>query len=96
MAKKKSVASLDTSGSIVMGVSDVIRWGDVMKINGYDISVSKAVKLGLKHDLDIAKKLEVDLKSKTGLLLTFPMGMLMDQLQRGIGTGEKLLALVKA
>lgn len=98
MAKKKSVASVSSSGGMVIGASDVIRWGDVMTIQGYDVQVSKVVELGLKHDISPAKLLKKDLQSKTGLLVTFPMMMLMDKLQRlpEIGTGEKLLALVKA
>lgn len=100
MKKQKSVASVshDRNSPVMIGVSDVIRWDDVMTIQGYDIKVSKAVELGLKHGLEIAEKLEKDLKSETGLLLTFPMAMLMDKLQglKGIETGEKLLAAVKA
>lgn len=98
MAKKKSVASVSTHGSVIMGASDVIRYADVMTIQGHDVQVSKAVELGIKHKLPIATKLKRDLKSKVGLLVTFPMMMLMDQLQRvpEIGTGEKLLEIVKA
>lgn len=83
---------------LVIGVSDVIRWDDIMSIQGMDIKISKAVDLGIKYKLDIAKKLKKDLKSKTGLLLTFPMAILMSQLQEQpeIGDGETLLALVKA
>lgn len=82
---------------MTIGVSDVIRWDDVMNVQGFDIKVSKAVELGLQYKLPLATLLEEDLKSKTGLLLTFPIAQLMDQLQRlpEIGTGEKLLALVK-
>ncbi len=98
MAKKKSVASVNTNGSVTMGMSSVIRWGDTMTIQGYDVQVSKVIELGLKHDIPIAKLLKKDLQSATGLLVTFPMMMLMDKLQRvpEIGTGKKLLALVKA
>lgn len=95
--KKKSVASVDGRGAMVIGVSDVIRWGDVMTINGTDIDVAKAVTLGIEKNIPTADILERDLKSKTGLLITFPMMMLMDKLQRlpEIGTGAKLLELVK-
>lgn len=93
--KKKSVASVDTRGSMVIGVSDVIRWADVMSVNGYEIKVSKAVELGIKHKIEIAKLLKKDLKSKEGLQLTFPIAILMDNLQKKVGTGEKLLKLVK-
>lgn len=97
MKNKRQVATVFSDGRTIIGSSDVIRWDDVMSIQGHDVQVSKAVELGLKHNLELAQKLEKDLKSKTGLLLTFPMMMLMDNLQRieSIGTGEKLLALVK-
>lgn len=97
MKKKtqKSVASFDSRGAVAIGASDVIRWDDVMTINGTDIKISKVVELGIRHDVEIAKKLEEDLKSETGLLVTFPMGILMDKLQRIVGSGTKLLALVK-
>ncbi len=101
MKKKKSVASVShNDGPFIIGVSDVIRWGDVMTIQGTDIQVSKAVDLGIKYTLPIAKTLKKDLKSKVGLLITFPMAMLMSQLQqtmedRGVGSGPELLALVK-
>lgn len=98
--KSKSVASVShfKESPVMIGVSDVIRWDDVMTIQGCEIKVSKAVELGIKHNLPFGALLEKDLKSETGLLLTFPMAMLMDQLQRipEIGTGEKLLELVKA
>ena len=95
--KKKSVASVDGRGAMIVGISDVIRYDDVMTVNGYDLKLSKVVQLGKKHGIEIAALLEHDLKSKTGLLITFPVLMLMDKLQRRpeIGTGEKLLALVK-
>jgi hypothetical protein len=96
MKKKKAVASVSTTGNVTVGASNVIRWGDVVSINGYDINVSKAVNLGIKYKLDIAEKLIVDLKSKTGLLITFPLAILMSKLQEKIGSGEKLLELVKA
>ena len=96
MTKKKSVASVDTRGAVVIGVSDEIRYDDVMKINGHEIKISKAVELGLEHGLNIAKLLRRDLKSKTGLLITFPMAMLMSQLQEKIGSGEEVLKKVKA
>lgn len=100
MQKKKPVASLTYSreSPLIMGVSSVIRWDDVMDINGNNIKISKAVKLGLKYKLEIAQKLEVDLKSETGLLITYPIGMLMSELQclPQIGTGQKLLDLVKS
>lgn len=102
MDKKKPVASVSggtaSKGNVIMGVSDVIRWGDVMTIQGFDISVSKAVELGLTYKLSIATKLEKDLKSEVGLLLTFPMAQLMSDLQTlpEIGDGQKLLDLVKA
>lgn len=80
---------------MIVGASDVIRWDDVMTINGHDIKVSKAVELGIEHKIEIATMLKRDLKSATGLLVTFPMMHLMSDLQEKIGTGEQLLALVK-
>lgn len=73
-----------------------------MNIQGTDVSVAKAVELGLKYGLGIAKRLEKDLKGK-GLFITFPMMYLMSQLQDkfekdGVPheeAGTKLLELVK-
>lgn len=93
--KQKSVASVSSGGGFTIGASDVIRWGDVMTIQGFDIKVSKAVELGIKHKIKMATMLKKDLKSKTGLLITFPMAMLMSDLQEKIGSGEKVLAMVK-
>lgn len=73
----------------------MIRWGDIVNVQGFDIDVQKAVELGKEHGLSIAEKLEEDLKSDTGLLITFPIAILMSQLQEKVGTGEKLLDLVK-
>ena len=95
MNKKPMKASIDTRGGMAIGISDVIRWNDEMDVNGTTIKVSKAVELGLKYKLEIAEKLEHDLKSRVGLLITFPIAMLMDALQREVGTGAELLELVK-
>ncbi len=99
MKKQKSVASVSggtaSTGDIIVGVSDVIRWNDVMTVQGYPCKVSKAVTLGLKYKLTIAQKLEKDLKSKVGLHVTFPIAYLMSELQEKVGSGKKLLALVK-
>ena len=95
MTKKKAVASVSSGDGFTIGASDVIRWGDIVNVQGHDIDVAKAVELGLKYKIELAEKMEVDLKSKIGLLLTFPIAMLMDKLQREIGTGEEVLALVK-
>lgn len=97
MKEKRSVASVNGKGAMIVGMSDVIRWGDVMTINGTEVDVAKAVELGIEKGIDIAQKLVVDLKSDEGLLVTFPMLFLMDRLQRlpEIGTGERLLELVK-
>ncbi len=78
-----------------VGSCDVIRWDDVMEVQGYAISVAKAVNLGIENDLKIAHKLKKDLQSDTGLLIAFPVAILMDKLQRIIGSGEKLLNLVE-
>lgn len=95
--KRKPVASVDGRGAMVIGVSDVIRWGDVVTVNGTDIDVAKAVELGKKYNVPTADILERDLKSDDGLLIMFPIAYLMDNLQRlpEIGTGAKLLELVK-
>lgn len=97
--KQKSVAKISggtaSTGNLIVGVSDVIRWDDVMTIQGTDIKVSKAVELGLKYKMNLATMLEEDLKSKVGLLLTFPMARLMSDLQEQIGSGQALLDLVK-
>ena len=95
MKKKKAVASVSSGQGFMIGASDVIRWGDIVNVQGFDIDTAKAVELGKKHKLEIAEKLERDLKSETGLLITFPIAMLMDKLQREIGTGAEVLALVK-
>ena len=96
MNQAKPSASVSAHGGIVIGSSDVIRWNDTMDVQGYVISVAKAVELGLRYELEIASKLKKDLQSKTGLLITFPIMILMDNLQRKVGTGEAVLELVKA
>ena len=97
MRKDKIIATVSSKiPNLIVGTSDVIRWKDIMKVNGCLIKVNKAVELGIKYKLDIAFKLEKDLKSKTGLLITFPIAYLMDALQREVGSGKKLLELVKA
>jgi hypothetical protein len=93
--EKKAVASIETGGAVIMGYSDVIRWNDNMAVNGHLICIKKAVKLGLEYKLPIAEKLQKDLKSTTGLLITFPIGMLMSDLQEKVGSGAELLELVK-
>lgn len=96
MNKNTSGASVSAQGGMVIGSSDVIRWNDTMEVQGCVIKISKAVELGLRYKLDIASKLQQDLQSKTGLLITFPIMILMDKLQRKVGTGAELLELVKA
>jgi hypothetical protein len=49
-----------------VGSSDVIRWDDVMEVQGHAISVAKAINLGIENDLEIAHKLKKDLQSDTG------------------------------
>lgn len=96
--KKKTVASVSSHGGVTIGSSDVIRWDDAMEVQGHAIKISKAVELGEKYEStkELAGKLTYDLKSETGLLITFPIAILMDRLQREVGTGERLLELVQA
>ncbi len=97
MSKRKPVASVDGRGGAIIGVSGVIRWGDIMTVNGTEIDVSKAVELGIENGMEIASKIKRVLKSEDGLLVTFPIAYLMNDLQElpHIGTGTKLLELVK-
>ncbi len=95
MTKKKPVASVSSGDGFTIGASDVIRWEDTMTVQGHVISVKKAVMLGAKYKLPFAPLLRKDLKSETGLLITFPIAMLMSQLQERVGSGEKLLEMVK-
>lgn len=82
--KQKSVASVSSGDGFTIGASDVIRWDDVMTIQGYDVKVSKAVEMGLEYGAAFAPLLKKDLKSKKGLLITFPMMMLMSQIQERV------------
>jgi hypothetical protein len=93
---KKPVAEFDMVGAVFVGISDVIRWGDTVKTQGVVIDIAKAVELGISHDLEIARKLEKDLKSKTGLLITFPIAFLLSHLQEKLGSAEKVTKAVKA
>lgn len=104
--KRKSVAHVSHSDSspFVIGTSDVLRWGDVMTINGHDLDIAKAVELGIKYGITNAEKLKKDLKSKMGLLITFPITFLMSDLQERLQkveglprskAGETLLEQVK-
>lgn len=95
MKKKKAVAYVSSSNGMVVGSSSVIKWGDIVNVNGHDIDVSKAVTLGLAHKIEMAEMLLKDLKGD-GLFIAFPIAMLMSKLQEQIGTGEELLTLVKA
>lgn len=92
---RESVAAMGEVGPFILGVSDEIHWDDVVTIRGYDVSVRKAVELGLEHGMDIAAKLEKDLNSDEGLLVTFPLQYLMSELQDIVGSGEALLERVK-
>lgn len=88
--KQKSVASVSSSNGMTIGASDVIRYDDVMTVQGHDIKISKAVELGKKYGVSIADQLEKDLKSKTGLLITFPIAMLMSELQERLEVVESI------
>ena len=80
---------------ISLGFSNVMRWDDTINVNGRSISLSGLVELGLTNKLERAQKLKKDLKSKMGLLITFPITMLIDELQCVMGNEELLLELVK-
>jgi hypothetical protein len=88
---KKVTAIIQRSENILMGSSNVIRWDDLADIQGVTIDIAKAVTLGLSHNLDIARKLERDLKSETGLLITFPLAYLMSNLQEILGSAEAVI-----
>ncbi len=88
--KQKSVASVSATGNMVIGASDVMRWDDVMTIQGHDVKISKAVELGLSIGEANSERLKKDLKSKTGLLVTFPMMYLMSHLQEHLEKVEKI------
>ena len=90
MSKKKSVASVSATDNMVIGASTVIRWDDVMTIQGHDVKISKAVELGIEYGIETATMLKRDLKSKTGLLITFPMMYLMSHLQEHLENVEKI------
>lgn len=102
MGNKRNKATVSKSGGIVIGACDVIKWDDIMNIQGTDVEVSKAVELGLKWGIPIAEKLEKDLKGK-GLFITFPMMFLMSALQEKLEkegephetAGQKILEMVK-
>lgn len=97
MNKKTPVASVTSNGPVTLGISDTIRWGDIVTVNGYEVDITKAVELAKENELWIADILERDLKSDDGLLIMFPIAMLMSKLQElpHIETGERLLELVK-
>ena len=86
-------ASVQSNGSVIMGCSDVIRWDDVVEVQNTDIKISKAVELGIEYGFEIASKMKEDLQSETGLLVTFPIAILMSELQKKLGSGEKVLEL---
>lgn len=97
MNKKKPVASVTTNGAVTLGVSDSVRWGDIVTVNGLEVDITKAVELAKEYNVPTADILERDLKSDDGLLIMFPIAYLMSNLQQlpHIQTGEKLLELVK-
>ena len=69
--EKRTKASVNSTGSVIIGVSDVIRWNDEMEVNGHTIKISKAVELGIEHKIPSAKLLKRDLKAKRDCLLPF-------------------------
>jgi hypothetical protein len=87
--------TISTGKGFVMGASSVIRWDDDMDFNGFNIKISKAVELGMQHDIKIAFLLEEDLKSEEGLHITFPLAILLDNLQRKLGSGDAVYNAVK-
>lgn len=93
--KGDSVASIQTKDGKHIGISGVIRWGDVITAYGEDIDISKAVLLGIKHKIPIAEVLKKDLKSKDGLLVTFPIAQLLNDLKSKVGGGRDLLKKLK-
>jgi hypothetical protein len=97
MEKKKSVASVATNGAVTLGVSDSVRWGNIVTVNGMEVDIAKAVTLAKEYNVPTADILERDLKSDDGLLIMFPIAYLMANLQElpHIQTGEKLLELVR-
>lgn len=78
-----------------LGFTDVMRWEDTIKVNAYSISLSELVELGIAHNLELALKLKKDLQSKRGLLIAFPITMLIDELQHIVGNDDLLSKLVK-
>jgi len=64
-----------------------LRFGDIVNVNGHDIDTAKLVKIAkifskeLKKRKDWGWKLEKDMKSESGLFVTFPLAFLMSGLR---------------
>ena len=76
---------LSSGQNVLVSYSDVMRWNSDYQIGNKVYKLSSLVELGKKSNdvrtVSLAKQMEGDLKSKTGLLIGFPIVMLVDRLK---------------
>jgi len=76
---------LSSGQNVVVSYSDVMRWNSDYQVDNKVYKLSSLVELGKRsHDdrtVNLAKQIEGDLKSKTGLLIGFPIVILVDRLK---------------
>lgn len=80
MKDKKVAGRASTLGSVAIGSCDVLKWDDIVEVNDHKISLAKAVNLGKEKWIEIAEKMEEDLKGE-GLFIMFPVSLLLSKLQ---------------
>ena len=83
---KKVAGASEMVGGAIMSYSDVMRWDSDYIVSGKKYKLSRLVGLAKKsrnpRAVNLAKMMEQDLKSKDGLLVGFPIVMLVDYLKK--------------
>lgn len=83
---KKVAGVSEVVGGAIVSYSDVMRWDSNYKVAGKTYKMSRLVGLGKKsrntRTMKLANMMEKDLKSKDGLLVGFPIVMLVDKLRK--------------
>jgi len=83
---KKVAGASEMVGGAIVSYSDVMRWDSNYKVGGKTYKLSRLVGLAKKsrnpRAVNLATTMEQDLKSKDGLLVGFPIVLLVDMLKK--------------
>lgn len=90
MVKRKRLKKVAGATEVISGAlvsySDVMRWDSDYNVAGKRYKLSRLVGLGKKsinpRTVGLANQMEKDLKSKGGLLVGFPIAILVGKLQK--------------